>query len=134
MKPLKYCLLIPLILSFSCKSGMAIRGSQTSANATQPDVSQESTSTDVWSEQPNSSSSKIKVLDAANAFSSLPNGLTQMGYEIVQNTDSYLETNFGQDDIKVKIFVVGSDIVLTSEEQQYTIRIWHSTTCWFERV
>ncbi|MEM7297356.1 MAG: hypothetical protein AAF391_03720 [Bacteroidota bacterium] len=73
-----------------------------------------------WSNQPNSQSSKIKVLNAANTFSSLPNGLTQMGYGIVQNTGTYLETNLGQDNIRLKVFVIGVDLVLTSEVQRYT--------------
>lgn len=76
-----------------------------------------------WSDHPNSNSSKIKVLNVAIAFESLSNGLLKMDYAITENTGRSLTTNSIRaisDDVRVKAWIEGSDIVLTSEVQEYT--------------
>ncbi|REH55981.1 hypothetical protein C7448_1018 [Tenacibaculum gallaicum] len=111
------------LISISCTSYKKTVAKDTSSQTS--DVSTIKTETDqtlIWTNQPNSNSTKIKVLNAAFAFGSLPNGLNQMGYTIIENNGTYLVTNTTRalsDDVRVKAWVEGQDIILTSEVQQY---------------
>lgn len=111
------------LISFSCSSYKKTVAKDTSSQTS--DVSTIKTETNqtlIWTNQPNSNSTKIKVLNAAITFGSLPNGLKKMDYKIVENTGTYLVTNAIRalsDDVRVKAWVEGQDIILTSEVQQY---------------
>lgn len=120
-----YVLTITLgLINFSCSSTpKTIIKEVTTQTSTTKITEVNSDTIDLWLSKPNSSSSKIKVLNAAISFGSLPNGLNQMGYTITENTGSFLSTNAIRaisEDVKVKAWIEGSDIVLTSEIQQYT--------------
>ncbi|MHC9089432.1 hypothetical protein ACXIHB_12040 [Tenacibaculum sp. IMCC1] len=111
------------LISFSCSSYKKTVAKDTSSQTS--DVSTIKTETNqtlIWTNQPNSNSTKIKVLNAAIAFGSLPNGLKKMDYTVVENTGTYLVTNAIRalsDDVRVKAWVEGQDIILISEVQQY---------------
>ncbi|WP_440068186.1 hypothetical protein [Tenacibaculum discolor] len=111
------------LISFSCSSYKKTVAKDTSSQTS--DVSTIKTETDqtsIWTNQPSPNSTKIKVLNAAIAFGSLPNGLSEMDYMVVENTGTYLVTNAIRvlsDDVRVKAWVEGQDIILTSEVQQY---------------
>jgi hypothetical protein len=112
------------LIIFSCSSSKKSTNTSISTQISNIQIVEtDSEQINNWLDQPNSSSSKIKVLNAAIAFGSLPNGLNQMGYTITENTGSFLSTNAIRaisEDVKVKAWIEGSDIVLTSEIQQYT--------------
>jgi len=119
-----YIIIIVGLINFSCST------SRNNANRIEPSsspaqgfIDTDINQPDTWLDEPNSSSSMIKVLNAATAFNSLPNGLTQMGFTIVENNGLSLTTNLVHqisDEVKVIAWVEGTDIILTSEVQQYT--------------
>lgn len=107
-------------MNFSCSSSKQSSSSSTSAATNQTHLK-------TWLNQPSSSSSKIKILNSSSAFSSLPNGLSEMGYTIVENTGTFLKTNAIKgfsDHVRVLAWIQDSDIILTSEVQQYEDSEW----------
>lgn len=133
----RYFLIVLLgLISFSCLCKKQTTDTNTSTETTETNTEADtSTETDTsaieigssqiddWSDQPTSSSSKIKVLNAALTFGSLPNGLQQMGYSITENTGTSLTTNARRainDDVRLIAWVDGNDIILTSETQEFT--------------
>eukprot|EP01090_Pellita_catalonica_P018289 TRINITY_DN5850_c0_g1_i1.p1 TRINITY_DN5850_c0_g1~~TRINITY_DN5850_c0_g1_i1.p1 ORF type:complete len:169 (-),score=20.13 TRINITY_DN5850_c0_g1_i1:98-604(-) len=111
------------LISFSCTSYKKTVAKDTSSQRTNVStIETNPDQTSIWTNQPNSNSTKIKVLNAAIAFGSLPNGLSEMDYMIVENRGTYLVTNAIRalsDYVRVKAWVEGQDIILTSEVQQY---------------
>jgi len=112
------------LISFSCSSSKQTSNREASIqeNNTQ-DIVSTTIDNNNWSNQPSSNSSKIKILNAATAFGSLSNGLSQMGYSVTENDGTSITTNTIRaisDDVRVKAWIEGSDIVITSEVQEYT--------------
>ncbi|SHK70665.1 hypothetical protein SAMN04488028_107200 [Reichenbachiella agariperforans] len=78
-----------------------------------------------WSSEPSASSSKIKVLTnqpKAMLDNVVAVGLSEKGGEVIENTGSYLETDSfiaETESIKVKAWVDGQSIILTSQVEQF---------------
>jgi len=133
MKTRYFFIVLLGLISFSCSCKKQATDTNTSTQTVETTTETSNTTNtstfetgssqlDDWSNQPNSSSSMIKVLNAANAFGSLPNGLRQMGYSITENTGTSLTTNVTRaisDDVSVKAWVNGNDIILSSQVQEY---------------
>lgn len=110
------------LISFSCSCYKNVAKDTSSQTSDVSTIETNPDQTSIWTNQPNSNSTKIKVLNAAITFGSLPNGLKKMDYTIVENTGTYLVTNAIRalsDDVRVKAWVEGQDIILISEVQEY---------------
>lgn len=78
-----------------------------------------------WFTEPNASSSKIRIFtDQPQAIINgvLAVGLPQMGFKVIENTGSYLETNSSiaeTEYVKVKAWVDGKSVIITSMVEQF---------------
>jgi hypothetical protein len=127
MRAVYFFIITCVLISLSCSSSKQTSNTENSIQVNNTQAVDSSSSCAIvnnnWSKQSNSNSSKIKILNAAIAFGSLSNGLSQMGYSVTENTGTSLTTNTIRaisDDVRVKAWIEGSDIVLTSEVQEYT--------------
>ncbi|MDO6674260.1 hypothetical protein Q4517_01695 [Tenacibaculum sp. 1_MG-2023] len=122
MRTLYIITIILGLISFSCSCYKNVAKDTSSQRTDVSTIETNPDQTSIWTNQPNSNSTKIKVLNAAFTFGSLPNGLKKMGYTIIENNGTYLVTNTTRalsDDVRVRAWVEGQDIILTSEVQQY---------------
>ncbi|MEM6684244.1 MAG: hypothetical protein AAF617_00500 [Bacteroidota bacterium] len=118
------------LISFSCCGSKQVTSTDTNTDTNtnidtpiqEPDIQIAEPNTDQidnWSNQPDANSSMIKVSNAAVMFSSLPNGLRRMGFDVVENTGNSITTNT-RNNIRITAWVDGSDVIFTSEVQQFT--------------
>ncbi|MEQ6121593.1 hypothetical protein [Reichenbachiella sp. MALMAid0571] len=119
MNRVAFSLITSFLILMSCNR-------QVSSGRTNVSVITHQTAPAIWSTTPLSTSSRIKV--ATNQPSSvlqniLVTGLPRMGFPIVQNTGSYLETKSYQAEtqsVRVKAWIEEQSVILSSEVETFS--------------